>query len=352
MTATLDLQRRTLLFGAAAAAAGALAPTLALAQTSCTAADADGWSGVLLVAGASGRTVVARGATRPGGPSITPDTRFNVLSLGKMITGVMVGQLVDAGQVRMDDRVGTHLPDLPARIGDLTVGMLLNHTSGLGDYIAEADFAAINAAERARDLLPLVLKAPNTPIGQISYCNCGYAVAGMLIERYAGMSYAEAAQRRVFRPAGMRSAGMRFRQGDALPAKAAAAVAEGRLSVHTLRGGPPGGVFMTAGDIARFAQALQSNRLVKAETFTLLTSISAVRDAEHPDGRRRGWGYGFGVTGDGPGRLYGHTGGLPEAGAAVRLQEGSGRVVVALANQDAVDAAFVSRQAWENSACG
>lgn len=346
-----DLNRRSFLIGAAAAPV-AVAPPLAFAQPACPAADAEGWSGVLLIAGAAGRTVAAKGATRPGGPAITPETRFNVLSLGKMITGVLVGQLVDAGQVRMTDTAGAHLPELPARIGDLTAGVLLNHTSGLGDYIAAPDFAAINAAARARDLLPLVLKAPRTPIGAISYCNCGYAVAGMLIERYARTSYAEAAQRRVFGPAGMRSAGMRFRAGDALPAQAAADHAEGRLSVHTLRGGPAGGVFMTAEDMARFAAALQANRLVSPAVFTLLTSISAVRDASHPDGRRRGWGYGFGVTGDGPGRLYGHTGGLPGASAALRLQEGSGRIVVALANQDAVDAALVSRQAWENAACG
>ncbi len=351
MTTMFNLQRRTFVFGAAAAA-GALAPPFAFAQAACTASDPEGWSGVLLAIGATGRTVAAKGLTRPGGPPITPETRFNVLSLGKMITGVLVGQLIDAGQVRMDDRVGTHLPDVPARIGDLSIGVLLNHTSGLGDYIAAPDFEAINAAKRARDLLPLVLKAPQTPIGAISYCNCGYAVAGMLIERYAGVSYAEAAQRRVFHPAGMRSAGMRFRHGDALPAEAAAAVAAGRLSVHTLRAGPAGGVFMTAADMARFAQALEAHTLVSAKTFGLLTSISVVRDASHPDGRRRGWGYGFGVTGDGPGRLYGHTGGLPGASAALRLQEGSGRIVVALANQDAVDAAFVSRQAWENTACG
>jgi D-alanyl-D-alanine carboxypeptidase len=350
MTAMLDLRRRTFLFGAAAAA-GALAPPFAYARAACTAADAEGWSGVLLAIGATGRTFVAKGRIRPDGPPITPETRFNVLSLGKMITGVLVGQLIDAGQVRMDDRVGTHLPDLPARIGDLSIGMLLNHTSGLGDHIAEADFGVINAAERARDLLPLVLKATQTPIGVISYCNCGYAVAGMLIERYAGISYAEAAQRRVFRPAGMRSAGMRFRQGDAVPAQAAAALAEGRASVHTLRGGPAGGAFMTAGDMVRFAQALQAGRLVSAAAFALLTSISVVRDASHPDGRRRGWGYGFGVAGDGPGRLFGHTGGLPGASAALRLQEGSGHIVVALANQDAVDAALVSRQAWESTGC-
>jgi CubicO group peptidase (beta-lactamase class C family) len=353
MTTHHNPDRRRLL-AAAAAAAGALtlAPLATRARAICPAADAEGWSGVLLIADADGREVIARGATYPGGPPIRPETRFNILSLGKMITGVLVGQLIDAGQVRMDDRVGAHLPELPTRIGDLTVGMLLNHTSGLGDYIQRADFAAIDAAERAADLLPLVLRGEHTPPGRISYCNSGYAVAGALIERYSGMSYAGTAQRRIFGPAGMRSAGFEFRNGDAIAAGAGTARSAGDKAVQTLRGGPSGGAFMTAGDVARFARALLSHRLMRRETFELLTSISVVRDAAHTDGRRRGWGYGFGVTGDGPGRLLGHTGGLPGASAALRMQEGSQRIVVALANQDVVDAAFVSRQAWENTACG
>jgi hypothetical protein len=56
------------------------------------------------------------------------------------------------------------------------------------------------------------------------------------------------------------------------------------------------------------------------------------------DGVPRGWGLGFGVSGHGPERMFGHVGGLPGAGAALRIQPSTGRVAIALANQDLVEA--------------
>ena len=50
------------------------------------------------------------------------------------------------------------------------------------------------------------------------------------------------------------------------------------------------------------------------------------------------------MSGQGPGRLFGHTGGLPGAGAALRVQPSTARVAVALANQDAVEAPRLASQ--------
>jgi CubicO group peptidase (beta-lactamase class C family) len=307
------------------------------------------WSGVVLAHERGRSSTAVQGHIVPGGRPIRSETRFNILSLGKMLTGVLVAQLVDAGRLRYDDPVARHLPALPARIGDLQVGMLLNHTSGLGNYIEAENFGAIIQAPSANDLLPLVLAAQRTQVGPIAYSNSGYAVAGALVEALSGESYAALVQRRIFAPCGMQSASFSYRPGDAVSAEAAAAHLEGRTTVGLLPAGPGGGAFMTASDVMRFARALLDGRLVSQPTFDVMTAVQAERLPVAEDGIRRGWGFGFGVSGEGPARSIGHTGGLPGFTAALRMNLGSRRIVVALGNQDGVDAAMVSRNLMNRS---
>jgi D-alanyl-D-alanine carboxypeptidase len=309
----------------------------------CTLAVPEDWSGVVLANERGLQAAAVQGQTAPGGSALHSETRFNILSLGKMFTGVLVAQLVEAGRLRYDDPVARHLPALPTRIGDLQIGTLLNHTSGLGNYIEAENFGAIIRAQSANDLLPMVLTSQHTEVGPIAYSNGGYAIAGALVERLSGTNYFALVQRRIFAPCGMASASFEYRPGDAVSEEAAAALLDGRTTVGLLPAGPAGGAFMTALDVMRFARALLDGRLVSKPTFDMMTAVQAERLPVAADGIRRGWGFGFGVSGEGSTRSIGHTGGLPGFSAALRMNLGSSRIVVALANQDGVDAAMVSR---------
>src|SRR5262249_58909406 len=63
------------------------------------------------------------------------DTRFNLGSINKIFTQVLIGQLAAAGNLSLDDRLGKYLPDYPDReAGEkVTIRQLLNMTSGIGD---------------------------------------------------------------------------------------------------------------------------------------------------------------------------------------------------------------------------
>ncbi|MEV0689018.1 serine hydrolase domain-containing protein [Streptomyces sp. NPDC050388] len=163
--------------------------------------------------GASGLADVDTG--RP----VRPGMRHRVGSISKTFTAVAVLQQVERGRIRLDAAVGEYLPDLVEgeRGRDVTVRMLLNHTSGIGDYFLGAfpSFADNSAAsldeERFRSIRPeelvrLGLAAPATgrPGEQPgSYSNTNYVIAGLLLEKVTGQNAGTYITRNVMDRAGL-----------------------------------------------------------------------------------------------------------------------------------------------------
>jgi D-alanyl-D-alanine carboxypeptidase len=143
-----------------------------------------------------------------------PTLRHRVGSITKTFVATTVLQLVGEGRFRLDSTIGRLLPGvLPAALGrQITVRMLLNHTSGLGNY-TEVVLGSVEALESTRsrtftpaDLIAVALTLPvtNPPGDGWSYSNTNYIVLGMLVERLTGHRYGEEIQRRILRPLGMR----------------------------------------------------------------------------------------------------------------------------------------------------
>src|SRR5437762_2580592 len=93
--------------------------------------------------------------------------------MGKMFTGVAVARLIQAGKVHLRDRVGRYIPSLPKRIGKrVTVGELLDHTSGLGEYFQDPGYERLRPTlTKLRSYLPLISRerlpfAPDTLLVQ------------------------------------------------------------------------------------------------------------------------------------------------------------------------------------------
>lgn len=165
-------------------------------------------------AGAAGVADVETG--RP----VRPGMRHRVGSISKTFTAVAVLQQVEQGRVRLDAPVGEYLPDLVSgeRGREVTVRMLLNHTSGIGDYIPGAFPSLVEGSTASLDegrfrsiapeeLVRLGLEAPVT--GQPgeqpgSYSNTNYVIAGLLLEKVTGQDAETYTTRNVIDRAGLR----------------------------------------------------------------------------------------------------------------------------------------------------
>lgn len=165
----------------------------------------DAVGGVVLVA-SGGRTrslPFGDARLRPRRP-MTAGARFPIASVTKMMTAVVVLQLVDEGRLHLEDTVEDLLPGMLDFGTEVTVEDLLDHRSGIVDAVNEPTPIPISTDLTDRRMRQLLAHPPTAPPGTVTrYTNAGFWVLGRIIERVTGHSYATALRQRILRPAGM-----------------------------------------------------------------------------------------------------------------------------------------------------
>jgi len=144
------------------------------------------------------------------GRKMTPDTVLYAGSLTKILTAVLTLQLVEKGELSLDDVIPGIAIAIESSKQDVNIQVahLLTHASGLEregnfNYWFDADFpdeAALANYLAATDL-------QSAPGDSVSYSNIGYAALGPVIARASGQSYDDALLDDVFKPLGMDSSG-------------------------------------------------------------------------------------------------------------------------------------------------
>ena len=272
-----------------------------------TLADAGTFSGSVLVA-KNGATVYAKTyglAERTRKVGATLATRFNVGSINKTFTQVAIAQLLAQGKIGLTDTIGTLLPDYPnEQARAATVDQLLHHQAGIADFFGP-DFAkAPKSGFRSnRDYYRFVAAKPLLfePGARMQYCNGCYIVLGAIIERVSGMPYEDYIARRVFEPAGMKTAA--FLRSDRSPADAAIGYTrrgpdgevplQSNQELHGVTGSAAGGAYATVADLLAFDNALREKRLLDEKMTGWVLGVDGV-------GKARAMGA-LGIAGGSPG---------------------------------------------------
>lgn len=276
----------------------------------------------------------------------TIDTRFDCASITKLFTSVAVLQLVGRGELDLETSIHHYVDLEGTTIGtDVTLLHLLTHTSGIADDADEEageDYAALwvdkpnYSVMQTVDFLPqFAHKEPlDAPGVDCRYCNVGYILAGLAIEKVAGVSYRQYVFDEVFTKAGMLDSGFYDRR-DAAPR-----VAEGwdqvdgtwvsNIYSYPPIGSPDGGAHVTAPDLVRFLDALRSGTLLNAE----FTEEFFVPQVEHDEATWYGFGLEFDMNEDGTVRSYYKEGINAGASGIVRHYLAEGLDIVVLSNSE------------------
>lgn len=166
--------------------------------------------------------VDAGGLGRAGGASATAKTPFVIGSTTKSITALAVMRLVDSGNVTLETPVRDLVPEFTLARGQdvdaITVRHLLQQTSGLDDLAggpllaSAADGTPLEAVAELKDA-----RLASPPGESWRYANVNYVLAGLVVERASGMSYADYVDQRIFTPLGMQDSTAAGQPSDATP---------------------------------------------------------------------------------------------------------------------------------------
>ena len=234
--------------------------------------------------------------------ALTDDILYGIGSVSKIYTTVAVMQLAEAGRVSLDAPVTRYLKDFKMadeRYRQITVRMLLNHSSGLmGSHFENAmlfgDADPVAADSLLEQLSTQRLKAD--PGAYSVYCNDGFTLAELVVEAVTGMEFMDYVRTRTLKPAGLENT---FAPGDDFDTGRLAKTYQGAdtraLPQDCLNLVGTGGIYATAGDLAAFGGALTGTKLLRRSSLEAMASPEYARgiwpDLDAPDALSYGLGW-------------------------------------------------------------
>ncbi|MGW6454652.1 serine hydrolase domain-containing protein [Streptomyces sp. NPDC055078] len=282
--------------------------------------------------------------------------RFRIASITKTFVATALLQLEAEGRLDLDDTVDRWLPGLVRGNGNdgrrMTVRQLLNHTSGVPDYLDDAGYQKKyvfapgflrhrydTRTPQAAVAVALRHKPAFEPGAKHSYSNTGYVLAALIIEKASGNSYEHEIRERIIKPLGLRAttlpgnSSLMPRPSSRAYSKLSHDQTATRIYDVTLQNASQswadGDMISSAGDLNRFFSALMRGKLLSKKQLAAMKTTVPDPSAPVP-----GAGYGLGIatykTACGT-KVWGHTGGwLGTLSEAVVTEDGRRSVAVNL----------------------
>ena len=233
---------------------------------------------------------------------LTTENLFGIGSTSKMFTTAAMMRLADQGKVDLDCPVTDYIPEFTMadeRYQDITVRMLLNHSSGLMGSTYGNGFLFDDADTQAHDTLlaDLATQTLKADPGAFSvYCNDGFTLAEIVIERVSGMSFTDFIHQEITGPLSM--AHTKTMQDDFDRSSIVrtynpyAPDQETPTDAVNIIG--TGGVYATAEDLCRFAQIFTGKADVLTDASREATFHKEYADGQWLDVENNTVGYGLG----------------------------------------------------------
>jgi CubicO group peptidase (beta-lactamase class C family) len=232
------------------------------------------------------------------------ETVYNIGSVSKLFVTVSVLMLVDEGKVELDEPVTTYLPDFVMaddRYLDITVHMLLNHSSGLPGFTVWNNLAHAYNEEVYDELYDALAQSTlkHDPGELMTYCNDGFTLAELVVAEVSGMEFSDFLMTRIFEPLGMNSSGFGLGRMDDVSNPAYYYRMSGEkepLEVVSMLAS--GGISSTPSELCLFTEIFNGNSdLLSEEAVELMLDMQTSDFLEELDGDGFAFGLGWDFAG-------------------------------------------------------
>lgn len=224
--------------------------------------------------------------------SLTKHSAFHLASVSKTFTAMATLKLAELGKLSVNDDVKKFFPEFP--YDGVTVKLLLNHRSGLPNYVYFMEKLGWDKKQYCsnEDVLDYLIKfkPPGTgrPDTHFTYCNTNYALLGLIIEKASGQTYADFLQQYFFKPLHMNDTYV-FNMKDSATAMPSYDY-RGRQEAFTYldTGFGDKNIYSTPEDLLKWDQALYGTQL-----FTKATLDEAFAPYSNEKAGIRNYGFGW-----------------------------------------------------------
>ncbi|MEH1838214.1 MAG: serine hydrolase domain-containing protein [Nostoc sp.] len=284
---------------------------------------------------------------------------FSIASMSKTFMAVVVLKLVEQGKIKLDQPIATYLPrDISPHIVNsdkITVRQLLNHTSGVAEYLDTKEFIQATAKRsrsqpwKAREAIKYMYQEqPQANPGEkFIYTDCNYILLELIVENITRGTLAQAIRTQILKPLGLKHTFTELRE----PTIGEVATGygdrnkDGKLDsyaqVNDGNGLGDGGLVSTAEDLAKFAKALFAKK-------TLLSPKMMKEMLKFKD-NGEGYSYGLGVErySSPLAKAIGHSGIAYGFATLLAYLPNQNTTIIVLLNNQNVDIKSVARTGLE-----
>lgn len=244
--------------------------------------------------------------------SLTINSKFELASVSKPLTGTGILLLVQEGKIKLDQQVKEFFPDFPYE--GITLRMLLTHRSGLINYVYFTDDIWKDKKKGMTNMDVMKIFAEHKPHpyskpdARFHYNNSNFMILGAIIEKVSGQTFTVFMQENIFKPLGMKHTAVYSKADyEKIPTNVIGHDKVWRRSVvQNFHDGPVGdkGIYSTVEDLFLFDRALREGRLLN-------TSLQDSAYAPHNQKSMKGvfnYGYGWRTFEQGKEHVVYHTG--------------------------------------------
>lgn len=237
---------------------------------------------------------------------------YRIGSITKIFTAVVVFQLIEEGKLKLDTKLSTFYPTIKYA-DQITIGNLLNHTSGIYNYLEWEDYYNQKSSVYTKEnILKLIEqgKPESKPNQESSYSNSNYTLLGYIIEDVTKKVYTENVKSRIINPLGLQNTYYEEDKSENLKRNDSYKFDGENWSkeneTHPSFTLAAGAMVSTTEDLSRLTSALFNDNLVSKKSLEQMEKTNS----------QTGIGYGLFRTPFHDKNGYGHTGRIDEFRAA------------------------------------